>query len=68
MEVKNRSADLIPGVTVYSSDYRIAGFGPDARSAGESLNYPFAVTGNVIYYVQVWSRRDTRGAYSLLVH
>jgi hypothetical protein len=63
----NRSTTLIPALSTFYPDMRSSGFGPDVRTPGLNLRHTVEVLENQTYYIQVWSRADTAGAYSLII-
>jgi hypothetical protein len=67
VEIKNRSATLIPALTVFSPDRRTSGFGPDIRMPGANLRHNFTVKPKQTYFIQIWSQANTSGAYSLTI-
>jgi hypothetical protein len=46
---------------------RSSGFGPDIKTPGGNLRHTLDVQENQTYFLQVWSRSNTAGKYSLLV-
>jgi hypothetical protein len=68
VDVQNRSATLIPAVTVFSPDHRTLGMAADARTAGANLARSFPATPGQVYYVQVWPQLKTAGDYTLIIH
>ncbi|PWU07725.1 MAG: hypothetical protein C5B51_09270 [Terriglobia bacterium] len=67
VEIRNRSTTLIPALTTYSPDHHTSGFGPEVKTAGSNLIHTFQVKPKQTYYIQVWSRSNTAGAYSLTI-
>jgi hypothetical protein len=67
VEIRNRSATLVPALATFHPDMRASGFGPDVRTAGDSLKYDMPVASGKTYYIQVWPLRNSSGAYSLAV-
>jgi hypothetical protein len=67
IDIGNRSATLIPGLSTFGPDLRHIGFGPDVDAPGGNLKHVMKVAANQPYYVQVWSKNDTTGNYSLMV-
>ncbi len=65
--IRNRSETLIPALSTFFPDRRSSGFGPDIKSPGLDLRHTMEVQENQIYYIQVWSQRDSVGAYTLTV-
>jgi hypothetical protein len=65
--IKNRSATLVPGLSTFLPDMRSSGFGPDVKTPGADLRHTMEVQENEIYFIQVWSVKDTVGAYTLTV-
>jgi hypothetical protein len=68
VDVQNRSATLIPALTLFSPDQRTVGMAADARTAGANLTRSIQATPGQVYYVQVWSQLKTAGEYSLIIH
>jgi hypothetical protein len=67
IDLVGRSDTLFPGLGTYGPDLRNIGFAPDAKGPGASIHYVLAVEANQVYYVQVFSKNDTTGPYSLVV-
>jgi hypothetical protein len=65
--IENRSATLVPAVTVYGADMRLTGFGPEEKDAGAGLTHSFPVTAGEARFVQVWSRGTSSGRYAISV-
>jgi tetratricopeptide (TPR) repeat protein len=65
--ITNNSATLIPALSTFFPDKRSSGFGPDIKIPGGSLSHTMDVLENQTYFLQVWSRFNSGGAYSLLV-
>ena len=65
--IKNRSQSLIPALSTFFPDMRSSGFGPDIKSPGLDLRHTIEVLENQVYFIQVWSQRDTAGAYTVTV-
>lgn len=68
VDVQNRSATLIPAVTVFSPDRRTLGIAADVRTAGANLTRSVQAIPEQLYYVQVWPQLKTAGEYSLIIH
>jgi hypothetical protein len=67
IELTNESSTLIPAITLFRSDKRNIGFGPDVRTAGANLTHRMEVMEHQSYYVQVWSQAHSSGKYQLTV-
>jgi len=67
IELENRSATLIPALTMFAPDKRNIGFGPDIRTAGQGFRHTMTVEPHQTYYLQIWSQARTSGAYDLTV-
>jgi hypothetical protein len=67
VDIENQSATLIPALTLYNSEKRTSGFGPDVRKPGASLHDTLEVQEHQTYYVQVWSQALTFGKYTLTI-
>lgn len=67
IEILNRSSTLIPALTTYSADLRASGFGPDVSRPGAGLRHTIEVQEGQVYNLQVWSKWDTAGNYTLTV-
>ncbi len=65
--ITNHSATLIPALSTFFPDKRSSGFGPDIKIPGGNLSHTMEVLENQTYFLQVWSRFNSAGAYSLLV-
>ena len=60
-----RAATLIPALAVYGPDRTLIGFGPDAQRGGQTMSYSVNTVMGQTYYIQVWGRGQTSGAYAL---
>jgi len=67
IDIRNRSASLIPALSTFNPDKSSSGFGPDIRTPGANLKHVLPVQEGQTYYIQVWSQSRTAGAYSLTV-
>jgi len=67
IDIHNRSTTLVPGITTFTSDNRTNDFGPDAAGPGAPLHHSLAVEEGQAYVIQIWSKADTAGAYTLIV-
>jgi len=65
IDIRNRSATLIPAVTTFGPDLQASGLGPDARKPGDSLHHSMAVREGTTYYLEVRPRAQSFGDYSL---
>jgi tetratricopeptide (TPR) repeat protein len=67
VSIQNLSQTLIPALSTFSPDMRSSGFGPDVKTRGADLRQTMEVLENQTYFIQVWSARNTAGAYALTV-
>ena len=67
IDVQNRSATLIPALSMFGPDKSTLGFGPDVRTPGASLQQIMNVAADQTYYFQVWSQVNSSGDYSVVV-
>jgi hypothetical protein len=67
IEIRNRSTTLIPGLSMFAPDKSNSGFGPDLSTPGASLKQTMKVEANQTYYLQVWSKGNSSGDYSITV-
>ena len=67
IDVENRSATLIPALSLFGPDKSTLGFGPDVRTPGASLKKTMNVELNQTYYFQIWSQGSSSGNYSVTV-
>jgi hypothetical protein len=67
INIRNRSATLIPALSTFNPDKSSSGFGPDVRTPGGNLKHAMEVRDGQTYYVQVWSQSQTAGEYTLKV-
>jgi hypothetical protein len=66
VSLKNTSTTLQPGITLYDQQKNQIAY--DSRgTSGADLDLAFNAAANNIYYIQVWQRDSTSGAYSLTV-
>jgi hypothetical protein len=68
------SIDVVPGsntlqlgLGMFAPDLHSIGFAPDPKSPGDSIHQPMQVEANQRYYLQIFSKHDTAGPYSLVV-
>jgi hypothetical protein len=64
--VENRSATLVPAVSLLGQDKLLIGFGPEVRQAGANLTHSAETVPGRKYYLQVWGRQSG-GAYTLVL-
>lgn len=67
IDIQNRSSSLVPGITTFTTDNRTNDFGPDAVGPGAPLHHTMNVEEGQAYVIQIWSKADTVGAYTLIV-
>jgi hypothetical protein len=67
IDVTPHNGALILGLGTFAPDLRNIGFAPDPKAPGDSIHHLMQVEANQTYYVQVFSRKDTAGPYSLVV-
>jgi hypothetical protein len=67
IDIRNRSATLIPALSTFNPDKSSSGFGPDVRTPGGNLKHAIEVQDGQTYYIQVWSQSRTAGEYTLTV-
>jgi hypothetical protein len=67
IDIRNRSAALIPALSTFNPDRSSSGFGPDVRTPGGNLKHAIVVEDGQTYYIQVWSQSRTAGEYTLTV-
>jgi hypothetical protein len=67
VDAVSHSSTLLMGLGAFAPDLRNIGFAPDSKAAGDSVHYRMQVEANQSYYLQVFSRNDTTGPYSLVV-
>ena len=67
IDIRNRSATLVPALTTFAPDMRNSGFGPDLRTPGANLHHTITVEAFQMYYIQVWSQGNSSGDYTLTV-
>jgi hypothetical protein len=61
------SGTLVLGLGAFAPDLRSTGFAPDAKGPEAPVHYQMQLEANQLYYVQVFSRDNTAGPYSLTV-
>jgi hypothetical protein len=66
VDIVSGNSTLVPGLSTFAPDMRHTGFGPDVKPGG-SLHHVMNVDANQTYYIQVWSKGDTAGPYSLTI-
>jgi hypothetical protein len=67
IDVTSRSDDLILGVATFAPDLHNIDFAPDSKGPGAPVHHVLKVEANQMYYVQVFSKNDTSGAYRLVL-
>jgi len=67
IDVVNHSDTLLLGLGMYGTDLHSSGFAPDPKKPGDSIHQSMPVEANRPYYVQVFSKNNTAGPYSLVV-
>jgi hypothetical protein len=67
IDVVNHSDTLLLGLGMYGTDLHSSGFAPDPKKPGDSIHQSMPVEANRLYYVQVFSKDNTAGPYSLAV-
>ena len=67
VDVIGRSPTLLLGLGTFAPDQHNIGFAPDPKGPGDPIHHVMTVEANQLYYVQVFSRNDTTGPYSLVV-
>jgi hypothetical protein len=67
IDVVSRTDALLLGMGTFAPDLQNIGFAPDSKAPGKAIHYQLQVEANQLYYLQVFSRNDTTGPYSLVV-
>jgi hypothetical protein len=67
IEVVSRSNDLYLGLETFAPDLHSIGFAPDPKSPAGSIHAAMQLEANQLYYVQVFSKNNTTGPYTLVV-
>ncbi len=67
IDVSSRNPSLILGVATFAPDLHTIDFAPDPKGPGAGVHHTLKVEPNQPYYVQVFSKNDTYGAYTLVV-
>jgi hypothetical protein len=67
IDIVSKNSTLVPGLSTFAPDLRHIGFGPDVKQPGGSLHHVMNVEANQTYYVQVWAKGDSAGAYTLTI-
>jgi len=65
--VTPHSGTLMLGLGTFAPDLRNIDFAPDPKAPGDSIHHQVQVEANQTYYVQVFSRKETAGPYSLVL-
>ncbi|MCX6631288.1 MAG: hypothetical protein NTW28_27060 [Candidatus Solibacter sp.] len=65
--IRNQSTTLIPALGTFNPDMRSSGSGPDVRTPGLNLRHTMQVQQDQVYYIQVRSRANTAGEYSVII-
>ena len=67
VDVTPRGGTLLLGLEMFAPDLQNIGFAPDPKAPGDAIHQKMQVEANQMYYVQVFSKNDTTGGYSLVV-
>jgi hypothetical protein len=67
VELRNRSATLLPVLAVYDADRRNVGFANDAPKPGANLRHTIDVDKDKLYYLQISAQSGSSGAYVLRI-
>ncbi|HUB82592.1 MAG TPA: hypothetical protein VMB03_27530 [Bryobacteraceae bacterium] len=67
IDVLPHNSTLELGLGMFAPDLHSAGFAPDPKSPGDTIHQQMKVEANQRYYLQIFSKHDTTGAYSLMV-
>jgi hypothetical protein len=67
IDVVSHSNTLLPGLQTFAPDLHSTGFAPDPKAPGDSIHYGMQLEANQLYYVQVFSKSDSTGPYTLVV-
>jgi hypothetical protein len=67
VDIVPRSDSLEMGLGSFAPDLHNLGFAPDPKSPGDAIHHQMQVEANQVYYIQVFSKNDTIGPYSLSV-
>jgi hypothetical protein len=67
IEIRTRSATLIPALIIDSSDRRANGCATEVKTPGANISYTFRAKPNETYYFQVSGQAKTTDAYILTV-
>jgi hypothetical protein len=65
IDVVSHSDQLFAGLGIFGPDLHSIGFAPDPKAPGQPIHYQLQVEANQVYYLQVFSKNDTTGPYSL---
>jgi hypothetical protein len=67
IDVVCQNDSLQVGLGTFAPDLRSIGFAPDPKGPGDPIHHEMKVEANQLYYLQVFSRSDTTGPYTLVV-
>jgi hypothetical protein len=59
--------NLVLGLGTFAPDLHNIGFAADPKSPGDPIHHVMQVEANQVYYLQVFSKNDTTGPYTLVV-
>jgi hypothetical protein len=65
IDLVSHNDTLVPGLSAFAPDRRNIGFAPDVKGPGGSIHYAMQLEANQWYYIQVFTKNDTTGPYSL---
>jgi hypothetical protein len=67
IDVTSRDSTLIIGVATFAPDLHNIDFAPDPKGPGAPVHHTIQVEPNQMYYVQVFSKNDSAGPYTLIL-
>ena len=66
VDIVGHAPDIELRLTTFAQDLHNTGFGPDVEP-GKPIHYAFPVEANRNYFLQVWTKSNTSGPYSMIV-
>jgi hypothetical protein len=67
IDAASRNASLLIGVATFAPDLHNIDFAPDPKGPGAAVHHTLKVAANQLYSVQVFSKNDSSGPYTLIL-
>jgi hypothetical protein len=67
IDLTSHNSTLILGVATFAPDFHNIDFSPEPKGPGSPIHHTLKIEPNQLYYVQVFSKNDSTGPYSLVL-